>query len=383
MKEEGMNHRVVVIGAGYAGLMTAKRLARRLRRDQVHVTLVNGRAEFVERVRLHQLAAGQRLRHATLADLVDGTGIELVVDRVTDVDRAAKRVHLDAGDALRYDTLVYALGSGPDTTSVPGIAEHAYPLGDLDHAAAFATALPELVRTGGRVRVVGGGLTGIEAAAELAEAHPELRTSLVCGTGLGPGLSDRGRDYVHEAMTRLGVTVHEHAKVGEVTAAGLHLVDGSVLPANAVLWTAGFTVPDLACRIGLAVNAGGRIVVDDTQRSVTDPDVYAVGDAATVPGPGGRELRMACATGTPMGVTAADAIAARLTGRTPRRHAFRYYAQNLSLGRRDGLFQWVRADDTPRDRFFTGRRAAWAKERIVRFAALRPQRLTGPYRIPR
>lgn len=72
-------------------------------------------------------------------------------------------------------------------------------------------------------------------------------------------------------------------------------------------------------------------------------------------GPGGRELRMACATGTPMAVTAADAIADRLTGRIPRGHRFGYIMQTVSLGRGDGLCQFVRPDDTPRRLFFTGR----------------------------
>ncbi|MCI2417462.1 FAD-dependent oxidoreductase [Saccharopolyspora sp. K220] len=168
-------------------------------------------------------------------------------------------------------------------------------------------------------------------------------------------------------------------KVAEVSGGGLSLVDGTFLAADAVIWNAGFTVPELARNSLLAVDASGRIVVDNTQRSVSDPAVYAVGDAATVPGPGGRELRMACATGTPMAVTAADAIVARLTGRTPRKHKFQYMAQNVSLGRRDGLFQFVRADDTSRSIIFTGRPAAWVKERIVRYAAMRSQRLNGPY----
>ncbi|MGP4014544.1 NAD(P)/FAD-dependent oxidoreductase [Saccharopolyspora sp. 5N708] len=378
-----MSHHVVVIGAGYAGLMAAKRIARQVRPAQVQVTLVNAREHFVERVRLHQLAAGQRLRTPALTELVRGTGIEVVVGVVRELDRTTKQLRIQQEGPLRtvsYDTLVYALGSYADTHTVPGVADHAHTLAELDHAADFASrALPGLARSGGRVCVVGAGLTGIEAAAELAEAHPALRISLVSGDVVGPGLSAAGRAHIHRTLSRLGVEIREHVKVAAVSHDGLRLVDGTSIAADAVLWNAGFAVSELARNSLLEVDASGRIVVDGTQRSVSDPDVYAVGDAATVPGPGGRELRMACATGTPMAVTAADAIVARLSGRTPRKHRFTYLAQNVSLGRRDGLFQFVRTDDTPRPIIFIGRRAALAKELVVRFAAKRSQRLNGPY----
>ncbi|MCI2417461.1 FAD-dependent oxidoreductase [Saccharopolyspora sp. K220] len=111
-----MSHHVVVIGAGYAGLMAAKRTARQVRPELVRVTLVNGRDRFVERVRLHQVASGQRLRMRPLAELVAGTGIEVVVGVVRELDREAKQVRIQREGPLRtlgYDTLVYALGSAP------------------------------------------------------------------------------------------------------------------------------------------------------------------------------------------------------------------------------------------------------------------------------
>ena len=79
-----------------------------------------------------------------------------------------------------------------------------------------------------------------------------------------------------------------------------------------------------------------------------------------------------------MAVTAADAIAARLTGRSPRAHRFRYLPQHVSLGPRDGLCQFVRPDETPRRSYLTGRPAGWVKELFVGLATLRSLRLTGP-----
>ncbi|MCQ0007527.1 NAD(P)/FAD-dependent oxidoreductase [Actinomadura madurae] len=353
-----MAHHVLVIGGGYAGLLAAKRIARQVRRDEVRVTLVNDHENFVERIRLHQMATGQRLPTRTLAGMVRGTGVRVVVGEVVALDRRARQVRLRTEERSRvigYDTLVYALGSGADTETVPGVADHAYSLADVEHARAFASkALRELAASGRRVCVVGGGLTGIETAAELAEFYPDLRVCLVSGEVVGPGLSKGGRAHVRRVMSALEVEIREHAKVKEVTADGLVLVDGTRVEAGAVIWNAGFSVPSLARESGLEVDGDGRALVDDTQRSTTDADLYVIGDAARVIGPGGRELRMACATGTPMAVTAADAIADRLTGRIPRGHRFGYIMQTVSLGRGDGLCQFVRPDDTPRRLFFTG-----------------------------
>ncbi len=104
-------------------------------------------------------------------------------------------------------------------------------------------------------------------------------------------------------------------------------------------------------------------------RSVSHPDVYAVGDAGLAQGPGGKPLRMSCASGTPMAWRAADAIAARLTGRKIPWVPLRYVNQCISLGRSDGIIHFVTADDRAKPRFIRGRTAACYKELVCRGAA--------------
>jgi NADH dehydrogenase len=135
------------------------------------------------------------------------------------------------------------------------------------------------------------------------------------------------------------------------------------------VWTAGFAVHPLAAATTLDVSAAGQIVVDDTMRSVSHPDVYAVGDAAQAHGVNGTPLRMSCASGVPSAYHAADAIAARLTGRPIPPNRIGYNAQCISLGRRDGIVQWVTPDDKPKPSAVTGRSAARVKELICRAAA--------------
>ncbi|MBT2509691.1 FAD-dependent oxidoreductase [Streptomyces sp. ISL-98] len=365
-----MTHHIVVLGAGYAGLAAAKGAARKLRRSNVRITLVNAAGHFVERVRLHQLAAGQRLKELPLDNLLAGTGIELVVARVTAVDAAARTVRVDsAPHAIGYDTLVYALGSAADTAPVPGAAAHAPAVATYDDAARLRERTAGAGGQGSLV-VAGAGLTGIEAATELAEAYPGLKVQLVTGGELGAGLSERGRHYLRAALARHGVALREHTRVAEVAAHGLVLADGGEIPADAVVWAAGFRVPDLAREAGFAVDARGLITVDATLRSTSHPEVFAAGDAAAAYGPGGAASRMSCQTGLPMGAYVAGSVAAAVTGRTPRPLRLRYVWQNISLGRRDGLTQFTRADDSPVAAVLTGRASARFKEAVTRGTVL-------------
>ncbi|WP_324196643.1 FAD-dependent oxidoreductase [Nocardia cyriacigeorgica] len=101
------------------------------------------------------------------------------------MDTAARTVTLDSGATLHYDTLVYALGSTTDTGIVPGAAEHAWTLDDPRLARDFSKRLAETAAAAGTVTVCGGGLTGIEAAAEIAEAHPGVTVNLISATEPG------------------------------------------------------------------------------------------------------------------------------------------------------------------------------------------------------
>ncbi|MFC8799036.1 NAD(P)/FAD-dependent oxidoreductase [Promicromonospora sp. NPDC057138] len=366
-----MKHRIVILGAGYAGASAAGRLARRLHADDVELTLVNAEPDFVERVRMHQVATGQELRHRPLRDVLAGTGVTLRVARVTAVDVDRRAISLagpDGAGELSYDTLVYALGSAFDDHGVPGVAEHAHELASRPGALRLRERLGELA-PGSRVVVVGGGLTGIEAASEIAEAHADLEVALAVRGDLGDWLSPAGQRHLRGTFGRLGVTVREHAAVEQVRATEVLTADGAALPADVTVWTAGFAVHPIAAATALQVSPRGQIVVDGTMRSVSHPDVYAVGDAALADGPLGNPLRMSCASGIPMAWQAADSIAARLTGGKLPDMPLGYVHQCISLGRHDAVIQLVTADDRAKPAAPGGRLAARYKELICKGAA--------------
>ncbi|WP_350279900.1 FAD-dependent oxidoreductase [Kribbella sp. HUAS MG21] len=362
-----MKHRIVVLGAGYAGAVAAGRLAGRLYRDEVSVTLVNGEADFVERVRMHELATGRDLKPRPFEDMYAGTGVVLKLATVTGVDVDRKTVALGA-DELEYDTLVYALGSGWNPQGVPGVAEHAYEIASRPGALRLRERLASLA-AGQSVTVVGAGLTGVEFATELAESRPDLDVAIAVAGELGDWLSPKGRRHLRKVFGGLGITVHEHAAVARVDADQVTTADGTSIPAAVTVWTAGFAVHPIAAATGLEVTDTGRIVVDGTMRSVSHPDVYAIGDAAFAIGAKNKPLRMSCASSQPMAWQAADSIAARLTGGKLPHAPLAYFNQCISLGRKNGLVQYVTTDDRAVNAALTGRVAAVYKELICKGAA--------------
>ncbi|MFE5244132.1 MULTISPECIES: NAD(P)/FAD-dependent oxidoreductase [unclassified Streptomyces] len=365
-----MKHRIVVLGAGYAGAYVAGNLARRLSAADIEITVVNAEPDFVQRLRLHQLAAGQDIEAPQLADVFAGTGIRLRLARVTAVDPERQVVALaddEGGSELGYDTLLYALGSHGADQGVPGAAEHAFDIASRPSALRLRERLDSLSRRdgGGKVLVVGDGLTGIETATEIAESRPGLSVTLVARGELGARLSPGARDHLRAACARLGITVVEHTRVEAVEATRALCADGTAVVSDATVWTAGFTAGPIAAAGGLAVTDNNRIVVDRTMRSVSHPNFYAVGDSAFAIGDNGLPQPMSCASAGNTGMQATVAIVAQLTGRKVSKTQLKYIGNHISLGRRDGILQMVDGEGRAKPKYTGGGKAARIKAGIV------------------
>ncbi|MFI7526350.1 NAD(P)/FAD-dependent oxidoreductase [Nocardia salmonicida] len=341
---------IVVIGAGYAGTVAANRLNKKV--PDARITVVNPRGDFIERVRLHEQIAGSGAAARPLTEMLrEAITIETAsVDKIGD-----STVSLDDGRSLNFDHAILAAGS--IANPLPG----AIAVDTWEGAEQARIALAGLP-AGATVTVIGGGLTGIETTAEVAEARPDLRVRLV-SESVGDGLSAGAQRHIRTTLARLHVEIVAE-RVAEIDATTLRLRSGTELDSDLTLWAIIAAVPELAARSGLAVDVDGRALVDATLRSVTDPRVFVVGDCAVVPG-----MRMACATAAPQGAHAADTLARMSKGREPRPFSLGYAGQGISLGRHDGLVQATDRNDIAQRLYLGGPLASFAKERVSRYAA--------------
>ncbi len=365
---------VVVLGAGYAGVMATNRFLGSLddrERSRVDVTVVNPRPDFVERIRLHQLAAGSLASVTRPLTSVLHSDAQLVVGSAERIDAADRTVDVvtDAGASrLTWDHLLYAVGSAAGAP-VEGAREHAYLLADLDGAERAAAAIADAeaggVR-GARILVVGGGFTGVEAASEIAERHPAAEVTLMAADGLVPGMRPAARATIGRTLRRLGVQVLADAEVVEISDGYAVTAGGTKAEFDVCLLAASFEVPDLARRSGLEVDGRGRLLVDETLRSHSCADVLGAGDSVAVAGGTGAHLRMACSVAVPMGGHAAAVLLASVRGGNPAAFDMGFTAQCVSLGRRRGYIQPVHPDDSPRSIHLGGRIGARVKEAVCR-----------------
>jgi NADH:ubiquinone reductase (H+-translocating) len=299
--------RVVIVGAGFAGLAAAKALAKS--DPRVRVTLVEQHNYHLFQPLLYQVATGV-VEPADIArpvrGIVRGQGrLAVRMGKVTGVDLEARHVLTEDGQQIGYDFLVVAAGASVSTFGIPGVEEHAFPLKSLADALRLRAHLlrqfelteidQALVDQGAlTVVVVGGGPTGVEMAGSLVElfnhvlAHdfPELdikrtRVLLLEATDhlLAP-FHPRSRKHALHILRRRGVEVVLGEALDHVTPAEVRLKDGTVIPTRTLVWAAGVRANPLADVLGLEQTRGGRILVGEDLTVPGHPEVFAVGDIA-------------------------------------------------------------------------------------------------------
>jgi len=360
------SHRIVILGGGYAGLTAAARIAEA--DSKTVVTLIDRKTEFVERIRLHEIAAGTEPRDLGYREFLDCRGATFLQGNVSAIDLDHQTLEVEGQAAVPWDTLIYALGSFTDMDSIDGVREHAVSLDDMAACKALYAQLKN-ASAGTRILIVGGGLTAFEAACEFAERHPGFDVTLAVGTQFAAssepgGLSQSAIEHLQDVFERLNVKLVVGYRVASLHQGCATFDDGSTHSFDICIWAAGFSVPALAGQAGLTVNDAGQIQTDEVLASVSHPNVLAVGDAAEViVEPGGR-CRMSCATGRPMGELAAKTVLGRVTSSAHDLFSFGYALRCVSLGREDGLIQFVDAEDRPTNEIWIGARGARWKEYI-------------------
>ena len=368
-------HEIVIVGGGAAGLELATKLGDTLgKRGQARITLVESSRTHIWKPLLHSIAAGglRRSQHE-LNYLAQAHWHHFTcrLGALSGIDRDSREILTaattdDEGREVTpprrfpYDTLVLAVGSVTNDFGTPGAAQFAVPLETPEQATRFnkrvvnaclrANAQPEPVRPGQlHIAIIGAGATGTELAAELHRTIREVvaygMTRLVperdikiilieAAPRILPALPERMSKATADLLTSLDVQIRTNARVAEVREDGVVLADGDFIPSELVVWSAGVKGPEFLKTLGLETNRINQIKVEQTLQTISDPNIFAIGDCADCPREGFPQ-------GVPPRAQAAhqeashmvDQIGRRLDGQPLKPFTYRDFGSLVSLGK--------------------------------------------------
>ncbi len=360
---------VVILGAGYAGLMAALRLNRK--RDTLRIVLINASDRFLERVRLQEsIVTEVTPRISSISAFLAESNIEFICGAVAsfDADRRSVRVISDAqAQEIMFDQAIYALGSRVDVGGVPGAAEHAYRLEAAEGSRSPSALRARLQENAGRpIRVVtvGGAETAVEVAGEIKTAWPNIEMTMVCSSRCGDIKGARVETAIRGELSRLGVRMIDQTTVTEVRSADVVTDEGRSIPFDICVWSGGLRSPPVASTAGLATDTKGRIWVDPNLRSISHPHIIAVGDAAHPVAPTGAPYRLSAFAAITTGAYAADVIHAHRAKRQVEPFSFSTFGQGIAIGRGGVGFPSYR-DDKQRWFILTGQTARQVRNFFV------------------
>jgi NADH dehydrogenase len=372
--------RILVLGAGFAGLWAALGAARK--REEIGAKAGDTEILVTDRNPYHNIRVRNyevELTEAAipLAKLLDPVGVKHRVAEVEAIDLARQVVVIAADgsrETLSYDRLVLTLGSELVRPPIPGLASHSF---DVDTYRAACKLDAHLAALGKRavsesratVVVVGAGFTGIEVAAEmpakLSKAGVTGRPRIVIvdpNVPLGASMGAYGQPVVEEALSALGVESRCGARVTAVDADGITLSSGEVIPAQTVVWCAGMRANPLASALSPERDRYGRLMVDEFMRAKGLGNVFAAGDVAAAQCDGEHATVMSCQFARPMGRYAGHNVMAELSGEPLLPLHIDWYVTVLDLGAWGALYTvgWDRQVKT------TGAAAKITKQTINR-----------------
>lgn len=352
---------IVILGAGFAGVLAAQTARKYLTTDEARITVVNQFPTHQIITELHRLAGGTIAEGAValpLKKIFKGTDINLEIAKVNSFNVEGKKVELSNGKTLQYDTLVVALGSQTGFFGIPGLEENSMVLKSVDEAnairehieariKAYATSKDEADAT---IVIGGGGLTGVELVGEIVDHFPkvaekygvkfeDLKIKLVeAGPKILPVFPDTLIERATQSLTKRGVEFITSTPVTGVEGNVIQLKDREPIVANTLVWTGGVAPLPLVAESGLAADRG-KATINDFLQSTSHPDVFVIGDAsAHIPNPGDRPTYAPTAqVAWQQGEIAGYNIFAQIKGTDLKEFKFTNSGTLGSLGRKDGI----------------------------------------------
>jgi NADH dehydrogenase len=351
--------RLVIIGAGFAGMYAALSAARLrdikgVSPEELEIALVAPEPTLVVRPRLYE--SKPETLTAPLLDVLKAIDVVYVQGSAETVDTKSRAVEIvtakGAQRKLSYDRLVVATGSRLFRPNIPGLAEHGFSVDQLDDAIALDRHLQGLAdrpAMNGRdtVVVAGGGFTGIEAATEMparlrAILGKDARPRVIIvdrNSAIAPDMGAGPRPVIEDALRKLGVETRLGAGVASLDESGATLSSGERIETETVIWAAGIRAAPLTAQIPAERDNFGRLLVDRELRVPGVAGVFATGDAARAASDDiGNYALMSCQHATRMGAFAGNNAAAELLGVPTKPYHQKAYVTCLDLGEAGALF---------------------------------------------
>jgi NADH dehydrogenase len=366
---------VLILGGGYGGFYTARKLERILPAHSATVTLVNDVNFMLYTPLLPGAAAGTlEPRHVVVPLREELRATNIVLGRVVSGDPGGREVVVRTAEGreqrLGYDQLVVALGSTSRTLPIPGLAEHAVGFKTLSEAIMLRNRVLQSLERAETVEddetrgalltfvVVGAGYAGFEGVAELQDfavdvidLYPRcrlhgLRFFLVeARERVMMEISEGLAAFATAEVRRRGIQIRTSTTVERVSANSIELSTGELIPTRTVVWTAGVKPHPAVARLGLPLDGGGRVVCDKFCQVQGTSDVWAIGDAAAIPDPArpGQPSPPTAQHALRQARTVARNVAAALGGGGRRRRAFRYRTLGVfvDMGRHQAVAETV------------------------------------------
>jgi NADH:quinone reductase (non-electrogenic) len=363
----GARPRVLVLGAGFAGIGAAQKL----HKSDVDVVIVDQHDYHTFQPLLYQVATGLLDQPAVghpIRDLIhEQDNARLHTDRVTGIDLDARQVQFAELEPIAYDYLVLGLGAEVNYFGVEGAAEHAFPLYTLPDAVRLkdqvlrmweaADKHPDLIEDGAlNIVVVGGGPTGVETAGALAELYngvfrkdyPDIAedASRILLVEASPEIFSMFkqdlRTYAVDALTKRGVEVMTGDVVESISPSRVKLKSGKELKAHTLVWGAGLQGNALVQSLGLELERGNRIAVDGDLRLPSHPEVFAVGDIAAITDPKTDQvLPQLGSVALQSGEHAGETIAHLAAGKETKPFKYRDKGTMATIGRGSAVVQML------------------------------------------
>ncbi|WP_340008541.1 NAD(P)/FAD-dependent oxidoreductase [Paenibacillus sp. FSL K6-0276] len=363
-----MSKHIVILGAGYGGLLSALTVRKYLKKDEAKITVVNQYPTHQIITELHRLAAGSVAEGAVampLTKLFAGKDIDLKIAKVNSFSVENKQITLSDGVTLSYDALVVGLGSTTAYFGIPGLEQYSMVLKSAADANRIHRHIDERIREYAKsknaadasILIGGGGLTGVELVGEIADVLPtltkkygvdpkEIKLMLVeAGPKILPVLPDALIERAVVSLEKRGVQFLTGLPVTNVVDNVIDLKDGQKIIANTFVWTGGVQGNPLIGESGLEVNRG-RATVNEFLQSTSHKDVFVAGDSAVVFAEDGRPYPPTAQIAWQMGELIGYNLYAYLKDKSFESFSPINSGTLASLGRKDGV-AIVGASSTP------------------------------------